>query len=109
MILIVKQKQTGQLYQVTQFNATEDVTVIWAAGWPGVHTIGHDCEWEKIAEDKWQWICFIRENPELSMKQLAKELDVDMTWICRFVKKYGLAVRMERTRGEMKTPRYFKK
>jgi hypothetical protein len=109
MILIVKRKDNGQIHLVTQYNGSEEQGLIWAENWPGLHRIGVDCEWEALTDDEWRWITFIRDNPEFTVRELVKELKTSYWIVYRLVKRYQLAVKIERPRGDVKKKFYVSK
>lgn len=42
--------QTGKKYTVLSYTRTSEEEIIYAAGWPGAHIIGVDCEFERDAK-----------------------------------------------------------
>ena|ERR1043165_6945738 len=109
MILIVKRKDTGDIHRVTQYNSSEGIALIWADGWPGIHKIGEDCDWEELSEEESRMVLFIWDNPEMTIRRLKKELGVSFWPLYRLIKRLRLKVKAERHRGPEKTKKFPKK
>lgn len=99
MILIIKDKKTGNIHEVLKFLAsTGGGNYVWSLTWPGRHQVGQDCEMVPMEEDEWRKISFIRENPEMSIRQICKTLRMKYETVYALTHRYNLTVRRERLR-----------
>ena len=103
MVFIVKDKATGQVHEVIKYlTSTAGEQCVWSITWPGRHIIGQDCEWANVSKTAWERITFIRNNPDLSVNQLAKKIGISYTRVFRMVDYYHLPVRREKSERKSK-------
>lgn len=103
MVLLIKDKSSGLPHEVVKYlKSTGAEQCVWTVTWPGRHIIGQDCEWFNVSMAAWRSIVVIRDNPELSVRELAAKIGLSYNRIWRLVEYYGLPVRREKGERRIK-------
>lgn len=97
MVLIVKSIETKCIHEIEKLINVEGVQTVWSATWPGEHTVGEDCELIPLSEREWQVVKVALDEPDISIRHIAKRLKYPYNWVFRVIRRNNLQVKAERT------------